>query len=595
MGWLTRKSALRGSTEPHLDPKTGTADWWKRAVVYQVYPRSFADSNADGIGDLPGILDRLDYLEYLGVDVLWLSPIYASPGIDNGYDISDYRAVDPAFGTLEDLGRLIDELHARGMKLLMDLVVNHTSDKHPWFLESASSPTNSKRDWYWWRAPRPGHGGGRLGAEPTNWESFFSGSAWEFDQPTGEYYLHLFAREQPDLNWENRQVRSAIYEMMRWWLDRGVDGFRMDVINMVSKDPSLPDGEFLPRHAFADGSPYYSYGPRIHEYLKEMQAEVFTGRTGKHLTVGEMPGVTVDQARLFTDQSRDELNMVFQFEHVHLDHGPGGKWDPRPFEIRELKESFARWQEGLAVVGWNSLYLSNHDQPRALSRFGNETSYRTESAKLLAAILHLQRGTPFIYQGEELGMTNMRFTHPRQLRDIESLNHIAGQQSFGLASSMERVRQIGRDNARSPMQWSAEANAGFTMGTPWIGVNPNFRTVNVEVQRGDYSSILAFYRALIALRHNDPIVVLGDFQMLALAHPTLFAFTRTLEEARLLVLGNASDQPLALSEAPDLDPGAWSGARSLLTNYLPPFPPDELRPWEVRIVRDTLRTSVEPS
>src|SRR3954447_22177697 len=348
--------------------------WWKTAVVYQIYPRSFADGDGDGVGDLAGIASRLDYLAGLGVDVLWLSPIYPSPQDDAGYDISDYEDIDPLFGTLEQFDALLAGVHERGMRLIMDLVVNHTSDEQPWFVESRSSKDNPKRDWYWWRPARDGMHAGDPGAEPTNWAAGFSGAAWELDRATGEYYLHLFSRKQPDLNWENPDVRAAVYSMMRWWLDRGVDGFRMDVINMISKDTALPDGHALGPGLLGDGSPHFSCGPRIHEFLQEMHREVFGARPGTFLTVGEMPGVTVGEARLFTDPARGEVDMVFQFEHVQLDQGVL-KWDLRPLRLRDLKASFGRWQAGLADAGWNSLYWNNHDQPRVVSRFGDDGAF----------------------------------------------------------------------------------------------------------------------------------------------------------------------------------------------------------------------------
>ena len=409
--------------------------WWQSAVVYQIYPRSFADSDGDGIGDLAGIAGRLDHLAELGVDVLWLSPVYPSPQDDAGYDISDYQDIDPTFGTLAEFDALLAGLHERGMKLVMDLVVNHTSDEHPWFVESRSSRDNPKRDWYWWRP------------EPTNWRSFFSGPAWELDEATGEYYLHLFSRKQPDLNWENPEVREAIYSMMRWWLDRGVDGFRMDVINLISKDPALPDAPG------GDGSPHYMCGPRIHEFLQEMHREVFAGRDGL-LTVGEMPGVTLENAKLFTDPARGEVDMVFQFEHVRLDQG-ASKWDVHPLKLRDLKRSLGRWQEGLAEIGWNSLYWNNHDQPRVVSRFGDGSP---EAAKMLGTVLHLHRGTPYVYQGEELGMTNFPFASIEEFRDIESLNHYA---EAGAGVARRACKAMGRDNARTPMQWDASRARGL--------------------------------------------------------------------------------------------------------------------------------------
>lgn len=570
----------------HQAGSTDGDEWWRSAVVYQVYPRSFADSDGDGVGDLRGILGRLDHLAALGVDVIWLSPIYASPHDDNGYDISDYRAIDPVFGTLDDFDELVAAVHAKGMRLVMDLVVNHTSDEHEWFREAASSPSSPKRDWYWWRPPREGHSAGEPGAEPTNWESFFSGSAWQLDEASGEYYLHLFSRKQPDLNWENPEVRAAVYEMMGWWLDRGIDGFRMDVINLISKDPALPDGAVEPGKAWGDGFPHYSYGPRIHEFLREMNDTVFGPREGTYLTVGEMPGVTVDQARRFTDPARREVSMVFQFEHVGLDHGEGGKWDPRPLSVVDLKRSMGRWQEGMASVGWNSLYWNNHDQPRVVSRFGDDTAYPVQSATLLGAVLHLQRGTPFIYQGEEIGMTNSPFAALSDLRDIESLNYIAGAMAAGAATEddvLAAVRAAGRDNARTPMQWDSTPHGGFTTGTPWIPANPNHATINVAAQEGDDLSVLGFYRRLIALRHDDPLVTHGDFEMLAPDHDRLFAFERRSGSDRMLVLGNLSGDPLDVAGLVDLDD--WAGARLVLANYAGASLAAPLRPWEVVVAR----------
>jgi oligo-1,6-glucosidase len=555
-------------------------EWWRSAVVYQVYPRSFSDSNGDGIGDLRGLIQRLDHLEYLGVDVIWLSPIYASPHDDNGYDISDYQAIDPVFGDFGDFAELVESVHARGMKLVMDLVVNHTSDEHPWFVESASSPQSPKRDWYWWRPPRAGRAPGDEGAEPTNWESFFSGPTWELDPSSGEYYLHLFSRKQPDLNWENPEVRSAIYDMMRWWIAKGVDGFRMDVINLISKDPSLPDGEVAPGSRYGDGFPHFSYGPRIHEYLHEMNEQVFAGDPG-FLTVGEMPGVTVEQARLYTDPARHEVSMVFQFEHVSLDHGPGGKWDAKPLDLVELKRSMQGWQDGLAEAGWNSLYWNNHDQPRVVSRFGDDREYWAESAKALGAVLHLQRGTPYIYQGEELGMTNSPFDSIDDLRDIESLNHYAYATAVGMqpAAALDVLRPVTRDNARTPVQWDSTENGGFSAGTPWISVNINHSSINAAAQRGDEGSVLEFYRSLIRLRHDEPTIVHGSFRMLAIEHPSLFVYERELGAVRMLVLANLSSAAVDASEQLQ----GWEGAEVLLSNY--PNRGDRLAPWELRVLR----------
>jgi oligo-1,6-glucosidase len=561
------------------------APWWRSAVVYQVYPRSFADADGNGIGDLRGIIGRLDHLALLGVDVVWLSPIYPSPQDDAGYDISDYEDVDPTFGSLADLDELIAALHERGMKLLMDLVVNHTSDQHPWFVESRASVDAPKRDWYWWRPPRASMQAGQPGAEPTNWESFFSGPAWELDAPSGEYYLHLFARSQPDLNWENREVRQAVYAMMRRWLDRGVDGFRMDVINFISKavapDGSLRDGPVLGGRPYGDGAASFICGPRIHEFLAEMHGEVFAGRGPALLAVGEMPGVTVEQAVLFTDPARAEIDMVFQFEHVSLDQG-ATKWDVRPFRLRDLKASFGRWQAGLAEKGWNSLYWNNHDQPRIVSRWGDDSTYRVQSATMLATVLHLHRGTPYVYQGEELGMTNMPFASIADFCDIESLNHYAVAVARGDDPQhvLAALRAMSRDNARTPVQWDASPHAGFTTGTPWIEVNANYPEINAAAQVDDPGSVFSHYRRLIALRHSEPAVAYGNFTMLLPDDEDVYAFTRRHGATELLVLGNFSGKDVRA----EVD--GWEGAELVLGNY-PDGEADvaELRPWEARVHR----------
>ena len=569
--------------------RTPSEPWWKSAVVYQVYPRSFADSDGDGIGDLRGLISKLDYLQRLGVDVVWVSPFYRSPMDDNGYDISDYQDVDPLFGTLADVDELIAGLHERGMRLVIDVVVNHTSDEHPWFVESRSSADNPKRDWYWWRPAREAMTAGAPGAEPTNWVSFFSGPTWELDQQTGEYYLHLFSRKQPDLNWENAQVRRAVYDMLRWWLDRGVDGFRMDVINMISKRLPLQDGRPVPGSPYGDGSPEYICGPRIHEYLHELHAHVVAGHESTLITVGEMPGVTVEEARQFTDPANAEVDMVFQFEHVGLDHEPGNKWDVRPLRMRDLKASLSRWQTGLAERGWNSLYWDNHDQPRAVSRFGSDDPrYRELSAKLLATVLHLHRGTPYVYQGEELGMTNFPFTSIDDFQDIESVNHYRHAIEAGVEEEhlLAAMRHISRDNARTPMQWDDGPNAGFTEGKPWLAVNPNHREINAAAQVDDPESVFSHYQRVIALRHDLPVVADGDFSMLLPDDDDVYAFTRRLAGDELLVVGNFSSGtvPVELPEAQ-----RWSGSELLLSNY-----PDSvqdgagltsLRAWEAVVYR----------
>jgi oligo-1,6-glucosidase len=556
--------------------------WWTTAVVYQIYPRSFADSDGDGIGDLAGITSRIDHLQRLGVDVVWLSPVYPSPQDDAGYDISDYQDIDSTFGSLEDFDALLAAVHKRGMKLVMDLVVNHTSDEHPWFADSCSGRNSPKRDWYWWRPPRPGMEPGEPGAEPTNWRSFFSGPAWELDEASGEYYLHLFSRKQPDLNWENPEVREAVYAMMRWWLDRGVDGFRMDVINMISKDPALPDGHVLDG-PYGDGSPHFLGGPRIHEFLQEMHREVFAGRENRLLTVGEMPGVTVDEARLFTDPARGEVDMVFQFEHVQLDQG-ASKFDVRPLRLVDLKASLNRWQVGLADVGWNSLYWNNHDQPRAVSRFGDDGEHRVQAAKMLGTILHLHRGTPYLYQGEELGMTNAPLHRLEDFRDIESLNYHA--QALALGDPPEHVmaglRAMGRDNARTPMQWDASEHAGFTTGTPWLAVNPNHVEINAEAALADPDSVFHHYRRLIELRHSEPVVAHGNFHMVLGDDERVYAFTRRLDDVELLVLGNFSGETVTAEV-----PGDWRGANALVGENLRGSDPFRLGPWEGRVLQRT--------
>lgn len=569
--------------------------WWTSAVVYQVYPRSFADSDGNGVGDLRGVIQRLPHLVQLGVDVVWLSPVYASPQVDNGYDISDYESIDPVFGTLADLDELIEALHSHGMKLVMDLVVNHTSDEHPWFVDSAGSRSSAKRDWYWWRPPRPGHTGGEPGAEPTNWESFFSGPAWQWDEQTGEYYLHLFDRKQPDLNWENPQVRQAVYAMMRWWLDRGVDGFRMDVINLISKpvrpDGSLPDGRPT-GSGLGDGSALVANGSRLDEFLAEMHAEVFAGRENRLLAVGEMPGVTAEQARLITDQARHELDMVFQFEHVDIDHGPGGKFDVRPLDLRALKESLGRWQEELAQVGWNSLYWCNHDQPRVVSRWGDDTRWWRDSATAWATVLHLMRGTPYVYQGEELGMTNAPVpTSLDDVEDVEARRYAQVELAAGrqLDDVLRAIGRGGRDNARTPVQWDASAGAGFTSGAPWLPVNPNHTWLNARAQYDDPGSVFNYYRRLIAVRHELPVVAVGSFRMLVPTDPQVFGYERRLGQDRVLVAANLSSEPAEAAvgavvgagrSTPDvLVTNAASGAVRTTPNGL------ELSPWEAVALR----------
>ncbi|MDT0329659.1 glycoside hydrolase family 13 protein [Nocardiopsis lambiniae] len=548
--------------------------WWKSAVVYQIYPSSFKDGDGDGFGDLSGIIEKLDHLHTLGVDVVWLSPVYPSPWDDNGYDISDYRDIHPRFGTLDDWDRLREGLHARGMRLIMDLVVNHTSDEHPWFVGSRSSKDSPHRDFYFWRP-------GRDGAPPNNWGSVFSGPAWTRDETTGEYFLHLFTRRQPDLNWENPRVRREVHDIARWWLDRGADGFRMDVINFVSKTPEMPDGPSPVDGGYGLFAEYSINGPRLHEFLRELHEAAFAGRDV--LTVGEMPGVGVEQAREHTDPANGEVSMVFQFEHVDLDHGPGGKFDPVPLDLRRLKASLDRWQLGLAERGWNSLYWNNHDQPRAVSRFGDDGEHRVASAKTLATTLHMMKGTPYVYQGEELGMANAHFADISAYRDVETLNHHREALAAGHdeARVMAGIARMSRDNARTPMQWDASPHAGFTTGTPWIAVNPDHTEINAEAALADPDSVFHHYRRLIALRKEHPVIVHGTYTPLLPDHPSVYAYTRALDGTVLTVIANWSADTVEV----DLDPAVAGPAPEPLIGTHPdpeePFAP--LRPWESRV------------
>ncbi len=539
---------------------------WQRSVVYQIYPRSFQDSNGDGIGDLPGITSRLDYLQQLGVDVVWLSPVYASPQDDNGYDISDYRAIAPEFGTMADFEQMLAAMHARGIRLMMDLVVNHSSDEHEWFRQARSSRDNPYHDYYLWAEPKAD------GSPPNNWEAAFQGSVWEWNEATGEYYLHMFSRKQPDLNWENPQLRAEVYALMRFWLDKGVDGFRMDVINMISKpwnaDGSLPDAPVVREGFLQPSFGMTCNGPRLLEFLREMRREVLDHYDT--ITVGEAPLATVQQGRDITHPETGALDMLFQFEHMDLDSVGGhvmGKWAARPLDLRELKRTMSRWQDELHGHGWNSLYLSNHDQPRPVSRFGDDGRYRVLSAKMLATWLHGMQGTPYIYQGEELGMSNMAFERLEDLRDIESLNFYrvaTVERGWTHADAMESIHAKGRDNARTPMQWDGSAQAGFSSGQPWIGLNPNASEVNAERALADTDSVFHYYRALIALRKQLPVLVEGKHELLLPGHEQLYAYSRSLAEQRLLVLCNFGASEQAVELPPQL---AACQARRLIGNY----------------------------
>ena len=557
--------------------------WWKESVVYQIYPRSFCDSNGDGIGDLRGIIGKLDYLKELGIDVVWLSPVYKSPNDDNGYDISDYRDIMDDFGSLADWEELLAGMHARGIKLVMDLVVNHTSDEHPWFVESRKSVDNPYRDYYIWRPPKDG-------AEPNNWASYFSPSAWQLDETTGAYYLHLFSRKQPDLNWENPKVRAEVFELMRWWLDKGIDGFRMDVINLISKQSGLPDAPVVTPDRYQWGGEHFTNGPRLFEFLQEMKEQVLSSYD--ILTVGETPAVTPQDAIALTNEETGFLSMVFQFEHMDLDAvREGGLTRPQlpHWDLLELKQIMTRWQVGLEGRGWNSLYLSNHDQPRAVSRFADDGRYRLESAKMLATFLHFQQGTPYIYQGEEIGMTNVAFESIDDYRDIAT-RHLYREaveaHSVDPQLALAVVHARSRDNARTPMQWDDGPEAGFTTGEPWIKVNPNHAAINVVQALADPNSVLHYYRQLIRLRRENPVMVYGTYDLILADHPQIYAFTRTLDDDRLLVILNFSvDAPVF-----DLPAGlSFSGKRLLVGNYAV----DEaeaidrvaLRPYEARVYR----------
>jgi oligo-1,6-glucosidase len=529
-----------------------TKQCWKNSVVYQIYPRSFCDSNGDGVGDLKGITSKLDYLQSLGVGVIWLSPIYQSPNDDNGYDISDYRAIHPDFGTMADFDEMLSGMHRRGIKLMMDLVVNHTSDDHLWFKQARSSRDNPFHDYYIWSDPVDQR-------EPTNWESAFNGSAWELNEPTGQYFLHMFSKRQPDLNWENPKVRAEVHALMRFWLDKGVDGFRMDVINMISKPwdsrGHLPDAPVCRPGFIQPGFNMTVNGPRLQEFLLEMKQEVLSHY--ESITVGEAPGANPEVALAITDQDTGALNMLFQFDHVSLDAQPGkSKWDLKPLDLLDLKRSLSEWQTHLSERGWNSLYLNNHDQPRALSRYGDDTHYRAESAKLLALLIHGMKGTPYVYQGEEIGMTNFPFEHIEQCQDIETLNmyrEAVREQGKSASEVMHAIRIKGRDNARTPMQWSSAVQAGFTTGKPWLAVNPNHTSINVEAELANPDSVFHFYKRLIELRRELPVLVHGKYQLFLEDHPQIFAYSRTLGNEVLLMLCNLSRNPAIFGLPSELD------------------------------------------
>ena len=548
--------------------------WWKEAVVYQIYPRSFMDSNGDGIGDINGITSRLDYLKELGVDVLWLSPVYQSPNDDNGYDISDYQAIMEEFGTMEDFDRMLEGIHARGMKLVMDLVVNHTSDEHPWFVESRKSKDNPYRDYYIWRE-------GKDGKEPNNWGSCFSGSAWEYDKTTDMYYLHLFSKKQPDLNWDNPKVRDEVFQMMNWWCEKGIDGFRMDVISLISKKPGLPDGYQAPGALYGDSG--CANGPRVHEYLQEMNQKVLSHYD--LMTVGECAGVTIEEAKKYANADGRELSMVFQFEHVEA-NGPMGKWTDERVQLKDFKTTMSKWQTELEGKAWNSLFLGNHDQARSVSRFGNDApEYREVSAKMLVTCLHMMQGTPYVYQGEELGMTNCPFPTLEDLRDIESINAFHELTEAGKVNPEDMMRYIrlrGRDNARTPMQWDDSANAGFTTGTPWIMVNPNYTEINAKTEMEDPDSVFRYYQKIIGLRKKEKVMVYGTYQLLDPDNEKLYVYTRTLDNEKLLVICNFTEEEETYSV-----PEEFSKGEVLISSYHREKAEKEimLKPYEALVLK----------
>lgn len=528
--------------------------WWKDCVVYQIYPRSFCDSNGDGIGDIPGITSKLDYLKELGVDVIWLSPVYQSPNDDNGYDISDYQAIMKEFGTMEDFDEMLAAAHERGIKLVMDLVVNHTSDEHRWFVESRKSVDNPYRDYYIWRPAKDGK-------EPNNWGSCFSGPAWEYDAETEMYYLHLFSKKQPDLNWDNPAVREEVFQMMNWWLDKGVDGFRMDVISLISKKPDLPDGVPGINGYATFNEP--ANGPHVHEYLQEMREKVLN--RADTITVGECSGVTLEEAKKYARSDGKELNMVFQFEHMDVDADGTNKWSDKKMDLRDLKEILTKWQKGLEDIAWNSLFWENHDQPRSVSRFGNDGEYRETSAKMLATCLYMMQGTPYIYQGQELGMTNVPFEKIEDFRDLDSINayyELTEQGVFTKEEMLRYLRYKSRDNARTPFQWNAEENAGFTTGTPWIMVNPNYKEINAEEQLERADSVFHYFQKLIQLRKEHEIIVYGTYDLLLPESKEIYAYTRTLGEKKMLVICNFAAEQVEF-ETPD----AFLQGEILICNY----------------------------
>ena len=551
--------------------------WWKESVVYQIYPRSFCDSNGDGIGDLNGITGKLDYLKELGIDVIWLSPVYKSPNDDNGYDISDYQAIMDEFGTMEDFDRMLATAHEKGIKIMMDLVVNHTSDEHKWFIESRKSTDNPYRDYYIWRPAKED------GSLPNNWGSCFSGPAWEYDKTTDMYFLHLFSKKQPDLNWDNPAVRQDVFDMMNWWLKKGVDGFRMDVISLISKEPGLPDKEpGINGYATFNVS---ANGPHVHEYLQEMRQKALNN--ADTITVGECSGVTLEEAKKYARSDEKELNMVFQFEHMDVDGDEkAGKWTTRKMDLRNLKKILTRWQKGLQDIAWNSLYWENHDQPRSVSRFGNDSDeYREISAKMLATCIHMMQGTPYVYQGEELGMTNCPFNTLDNFRDLESINafhELTEQGKMTEEDMMAAIGYKGRDNARTPMQWDDSAYAGFSTTNPWIMVNPNYTKINAKDQINREDSVFKYYHKLIKLRHESELIVYGTYDLILDDDKDIYAYIRTLGDEKLIVYCNFSENTREV-ELPE----EFVNKKVLISNYSDAKANQKitLRPYEALVIQ----------
>ncbi|MEJ8764665.1 alpha-glucosidase [Oceanobacillus sp. HCA-5259] len=551
-----------------------TSQWWKEAVAYQIYPRSFMDSNGDGIGDIQGIISKLDYLQDLGIDVIWVSPIYPSPNIDNGYDISDYQGISAEYGTMEDFDELLREVHARGMKLIMDLVINHTSDEHEWFIESRSSKDNAYRDYYIWHP-------GKNGKAPNNWESIFGGSAWEYDEKTGEYYMHVFASKQPDLNWENPEVRHDLYKMVNWWLDKGIDGFRVDAISHIKKVPGFPDMPNPDNLKYVPSYEGHMNRPGIEVFLEELRKETFD----KYdiMTVGEANGVKVEQADAWVGEENGFFNMIFQFEHLDL----WGKSATGGLDMQGLKKALSKWQKGLDGVGWNALFLENHDQPRSVSTWGNDTDLREKSAKSFATMYFLMQGTPFIYQGQEIGMTNVEFDSIDDYNDVAIKTLYKEEREAG--KSHEEVMKIiwksGRDNSRTPMQWNSKENGGFTTGTPWMKVNPNVKEINVEAELKDPDSIYHYYKKLIELRRGNETLIYGSYELILEEHEQIYAYVRTLGEEQYVILTNLLDGTADFEFPEDL---LGKQAELRLSNYQVEEAHETLdtmtfRPYEARV------------